>query len=345
MVTEPALRAGPGGSLSDVADGVACRTGAWVVVEHLGAVVAHGAGSGPCPPPLAAALLSKCMEPLRPEVTWTGGGRRLRGTLTDAAVTAIELGVGTTAWFVGGEADDDMLVLLGSALDDRGPVADSLVESLIHPRGPVRTAVAPRAWLLVLISSAPLHTLARAAVVAATGADARVHADGECVVVAAASRESVATIAAAARGRCADAHAGAAEVAADASDWVGAARQAQAAAHAAKRLGLSLAFATSPAVAAELIVSEAHESACALARELRRTPLTLVQEYDARCSGGLVATLRAWCSTGFDVAAAAAAVHVHPNTLRYRLRRAGEISGLDLHDTRHLLALQLLLAA
>ncbi|MFD1050894.1 helix-turn-helix domain-containing protein, partial [Kibdelosporangium lantanae] len=33
-----------------------------------------------------------------------------------------------------------------------------------------------------------------------------------------------------------------------------------------------------------------------------------------------------------DVIAAASALHVHPNTFRYRLRRLTEISGLDLTD-------------
>jgi DNA-binding PucR family transcriptional regulator len=34
---------------------------------------------------------------------------------------------------------------------------------------------------------------------------------------------------------------------------------------------------------------------------------------------------------------------VHPNTLRYRLKRATEVSGLDVTRPRQLLALQLLL--
>jgi DNA-binding PucR family transcriptional regulator len=33
-----------------------------------------------------------------------------------------------------------------------------------------------------------------------------------------------------------------------------------------------------------------------------------------------------------DVRAAAARLHVHPNTLRYRVRRAAELTGLDLDD-------------
>lgn len=43
-------------------------------------------------------------------------------------------------------------------------------------------------------------------------------------------------------------------------------------------------------------------------------------------------TLAAWLDAFGDVAAAAQAVHVHPNTFRYRLRRLSEIAGLDLGD-------------
>ena len=64
------------GSPSELADGIAARTGAWVVVERFGAVVTHGAGRTPCRPAVAAALLAKSSEPLRTGVTWTGRGRR-----------------------------------------------------------------------------------------------------------------------------------------------------------------------------------------------------------------------------------------------------------------------------
>lgn len=55
-------------------------------------------------------------------------------------------------------------------------------------------------------------------------------------------------------------------------------------------------------------------------------------EYDARHSGGLVQTLWSWLNAFGDVNAAAAAVYVHPNTFRYRLRRLSEIGGIDLTD-------------
>ena len=45
-----------------------------------------------------------------------------------------------------------------------------------------------------------------------------------------------------------------------------------------------------------------------------------------------VETLRAWLDCHGDVGAAATRLGVHPNTLRYRLRRIAEVTGLDLAD-------------
>ncbi|MEO6087397.1 MAG: helix-turn-helix domain-containing protein [Umezawaea sp.] len=54
--------------------------------------------------------------------------------------------------------------------------------------------------------------------------------------------------------------------------------------------------------------------------------------YDQQHTGSLVETLSAWLDAFGDVIAASAAVHVHPNTFRYRLRRLAEIGDLDLTD-------------
>src|SRR5437764_2980000 len=84
-------------SLVDLVDGLAARTGAWVVVERFGSVVTHGTGTGTCPPALASALVRKCTFELRATVSW----RRGVGSLDGMAVSAAELGGGVTAWFVG----------------------------------------------------------------------------------------------------------------------------------------------------------------------------------------------------------------------------------------------------
>jgi PucR-like helix-turn-helix protein/diguanylate cyclase with GGDEF domain len=54
--------------------------------------------------------------------------------------------------------------------------------------------------------------------------------------------------------------------------------------------------------------------------------------YDEQHNTNLVDTLRAWLDAFGDVAAAAAAMYVHPNTFRYRLRRLAEVGDIDLND-------------
>ncbi|MEV0091246.1 helix-turn-helix domain-containing protein [Streptomyces sp. NPDC050738] len=59
-------------------------------------------------------------------------------------------------------------------------------------------------------------------------------------------------------------------------------------------------------------------------------PLVRLRAYDAEHNTALTETLAAWLDTFGDVIAASAAMHVHPNTFRYRLKRLSEVSGLDL---------------
>ncbi|MFE0054891.1 helix-turn-helix domain-containing protein [Streptomyces sp. NPDC059003] len=61
-------------------------------------------------------------------------------------------------------------------------------------------------------------------------------------------------------------------------------------------------------------------------------PVARLIAYDAAHHTCLVETLRAWLDAFGDVIAASAAVHVHPNTFRYRLRRLAEVGALDLTD-------------
>jgi PucR family transcriptional regulator, purine catabolism regulatory protein len=62
-----------------------------------------------------------------------------------------------------------------------------------------------------------------------------------------------------------------------------------------------------------------------------RRHLGPLMEHDHLRKGQLVATLRAYLETG-EQQEAAKRLRVHPNTLRYRLDRIREISGLDLED-------------
>ncbi|MFI6984441.1 PucR family transcriptional regulator [Embleya sp. NPDC050154] len=61
-------------------------------------------------------------------------------------------------------------------------------------------------------------------------------------------------------------------------------------------------------------------------------PVARLRAYDAEHDTHLTETLAAWLDTFGDVTAAAAAVHVHPNTFRYRLRRLSEVGAIDLAD-------------
>ncbi|MCX5107546.1 helix-turn-helix domain-containing protein [Streptomyces sp. NBC_00378] len=61
-------------------------------------------------------------------------------------------------------------------------------------------------------------------------------------------------------------------------------------------------------------------------------PVIRLLAYDAEHSTALTETLDAWLSTFGDVAAAAAAVHIHPNTFRYRLKRLSVVADIDLDD-------------
>lgn len=64
-------------------------------------------------------------------------------------------------------------------------------------------------------------------------------------------------------------------------------------------------------------------------------------EHDAEHSGALARSVLAYLEHFGDVRAASSALHVHPNTLRHRVRRAAELTGLDLSDSAERLAVHL----
>jgi len=69
--------------------------------------------------------------------------------------------------------------------------------------------------------------------------------------------------------------------------------------------------------------------------------LARLLEYDRKHSVDLVATLLAWLDAFGDVTGAAETLFIHPNTFRYRLRRAAEIGDIDLGDPDQRFALML----
>ncbi|UBU19070.1 PucR family transcriptional regulator [Nonomuraea gerenzanensis] len=76
-----------------------------------------------------------------------------------------------------------------------------------------------------------------------------------------------------------------------------------------------------------------------------RGPVSTLLRHDARHGTRFVATLRAWLESQGDPAVAAERLGVHPNTVRNRLRKLGELTPLDLADARQRLAMTIMLAA
>ncbi len=77
------------------------------------------------------------------------------------------------------------------------------------------------------------------------------------------------------------------------------------------------------------------------ADEVPSGPLARLMTYDASHQASLVDTLRAWLDAMGDVTLASAAMFVHQNTFRYRLRRVAEVGRLDLDDPNARFAVQL----
>lgn len=79
--------------------------------------------------------------------------------------------------------------------------------------------------------------------------------------------------------------------------------------------------------------------------EFYRTTLAALADYDRDQGAELLKTLEAFFDNLGNLARTADALHVHRNTLLYRLQRIGEISGMDLDDAEDRLALWLALKA
>ena len=74
-------------------------------------------------------------------------------------------------------------------------------------------------------------------------------------------------------------------------------------------------------------------------------PVAVLREHDDVHQSAYLETVAAWLDHPGDPRAAAARLHVHPNTLRYRLQRLSEVVDLDLHDPETRLAMRLQLRA
>jgi hypothetical protein len=74
-------------------------------------------------------------------------------------------------------------------------------------------------------------------------------------------------------------------------------------------------------------------------------PLPALRAHDEEHGTAFLATLAAWLDHYGDPKGTAEALSVHPNTLRYRLRRMAEVTPLDLSSSQTRLALRIQLAA
>lgn len=71
-------------------------------------------------------------------------------------------------------------------------------------------------------------------------------------------------------------------------------------------------------------------------------PVATLTAYDDSTGSDLWRSVGTWLRTNRDTALAAEELCVHPNTLRYRLRRAADTTGLDLGDGAQRLAVELI---
>lgn len=91
---------------------------------------------------------------------------------------------------------------------------------------------------------------------------------------------------------------------------------------------------------AELLLLEAYDGLRA-SRALDGEPLSIVADHDALMGTDYVRSARSWIAANYDVVVAAKALSLHPNTLRYRLRKLAEVIDLNDPDKRLAFALQL----
>ncbi|MDH6196515.1 hypothetical protein M2272_003158 [Mycobacterium frederiksbergense] len=80
-------------------------------------------------------------------------------------------------------------------------------------------------------------------------------------------------------------------------------------------------------------------------RAPQRGPVAELRRHDQAHGTQYAATLRAWLAAQGDLAEAGAALGVHENTVRYRLRKMAELTQLNLADARKRLAMMIELAA
>ena len=77
------------------------------------------------------------------------------------------------------------------------------------------------------------------------------------------------------------------------------------------------------------------------AHDLLHPALARVSAYDAETGSDMLETLRTYTDSGCNQVECARALHVHLNTLKYRLKRIVDLTGIDLKDQDELLYLRI----
>ena len=319
--------------VSVVVEGAALCSGAWVLLEDRGSVRCYGSGAGDWPSALAAAILTKAIAPVRSEVRWARGSGPLRGRLGTWPVYVESIGDGRALWFLGALASDvaDIVRAVRAAADrPAAPPHDAVVEEMLNPRGPVRIGTAPEAVLVVVRSESPASELHHATVRSTVGTGARVHALPDAVIVALPTEHGLAACLQRLHRTDPQCVAGVAHVPPGATDWVETARLADRCQRAAAGRGLTVGAPDDPVVVTEVVVRLAQEAVAEIAHLLPGSPLARLRAHDHTHATELVATVRAWSRNACDAARAARELHIHVNTLRYRLGKASQVSGLTL---------------
>ena len=211
---------------------------------------------------------------------------------------------------------DEYVVVVARGPDGTASTAGTLrriVES-------VRTSLRPEAGpLLVGVRGSEVVALYPIG----AGAEDRDRVKGDCAKLAAALEADGVTVGVSIR------HAGVAEIAAGYDE----ARAAERLAQETGKDGRALAF-------DDVLIDHIVRSSPAIERALDATIRPLV-DYDRARQSALVETLNVYVESLFNITKSAAVLHVHPNTVAYRLRRIARLTGRDVRDPNELLVLML----
>lgn len=326
-------------SLREALDDVAARLDAWILVDRRGEILAHATGPTPCPPQVVDAIVTR--DASRLQRLWSARADEPDGL----AVRAAGAGEGLTVWSTGGAPHPEDLAAIRAAAADGVSIRDAEMANLLAGVGPRPAGSAPQVTLVALRIASSTGTTIRQ-VMRLRRPEDRVHVDPPWLYLAFPSAEnSEGILTALSADPSTPVTAGLVNVPPTASDWRLPGEIARRLADVAYQKGLICVSADSALAAQRLVVDEAVAATHALVTGAGLSPLDELRQYDQRSGGVLEKTVRAWLDAGCDLGQASAALHVHNNTLRYRLRRAATVSGFDLQCPEAREAIWLLLRA